>query len=234
MEETKVRRFKESIGQDYIDKRIRFHPFEVFEKWPIAEIRVKCLATLRTWDEFNEYHAELLEECITDLFEQRDKLYRDLLDLYIFKTKRDLAARAIEFALSLNKKSTCGTDDLSKWVAGRLIKDSWGDIYSKVPSLRGYLTGLLGELEKYKADGYPDYYWFRAERAIRVILRADDFSFLPQIEKLLLLHQQKVIGPDKYHPHYQRDVNMAILRATVRELGRAKKEHILEANKDSK
>lgn len=226
------KRFKKTIYLEELFREATQNPLGLFEKWPIKEVRDKCLKSLERWEEFYNYHAdEFLEPCISDLFDQSDRLYKILLELYIFKARRDLTARAIEFAISLDKKSV-GVDNLSKMIAGRLTKDWQGaDIYPKVPSLKMYLAGLLYELERCMVDGYSDSSWFEAERALRVISHVKDYSFLSQIGKLLLLHQQKIIGPWKHSSPLQRDINVAVLKGTIRMLKQAEKEAVLAAKK---
>lgn len=231
MEEADGKKFKKTIDEDELFGLSR-DLFKVFKEYPIRNIRVRCLEEMAKWEEFYSYHAdEFLEPCIIDLFDQGDDLYGSLLEMYIFKTEKDLTVRAIEFAISLDKRNIFGVRNLSKMIAGRLTKDWQGaDIYPKVPSLKMYLAGLLYELEKGMVDGYSDYCWVEAERALRVISHVGDYSFLSQIEKLLLLHQQKIIGPSKSSsPSFQRDVNIAMLKATIRMLKWAEKEAVLAA-----
>lgn len=227
MEAAKNLRFKKTVALSEILEGVWHSPFKYFEDWPILEVREKCLKEMERRRFFD---SEWLEPCIRELLEGYDNydFGKKMLSFYIFAERNEVVIRAIEFALSLWREGRAWEGELSKVIAGRLLKDKT-KLYPKLPSLHGFLEDLLDKLmKKGQRDGYLASNWYCAERALRIIIAAEDFSFLPKIEELILLLQEGEIYPSKCDPPYTRDLNLAMLRATKRLLLKAKKEKLAE------
>jgi len=228
-------KFEKSIYFQQFLAEARRQPFMYFEKSSIREVRIECLKTIK---ERGYIHPDWAESCIDALFDQNDDLKEDALSWYLFAAETDTAIiRAINFALSLREKkeylNRINSNTLSKFIAGRLLKDHEIRVYPLLPPLHEFIVELLNEL-KNKGSGNNGYFnsdWYCAERALRIIIAAEDYLFLPRVEELILLHQQGVIKPYGNDPPYQKDQNIAALKATRRFLFKAQKDHILNQKK---
>jgi hypothetical protein len=236
--ETKEKQLDKTVKMDDIFKQVHNDPINCFEKWPIKEIRQKCLERIkeRGFLLSIEERAKWAENNITSLLDQENdedkKLAMELLSLYIFDAPKKGAIQAIEFAISLRKRGEflCRVSllDLSKIIAGRILK---GDIIcQEIPSLKKFLQELINEL-KTARDSYVPGEWYCAERAIRIIMLTEDFSFLPQIEELIILFQQPNFKPIIRDLPYQKEQDLAVLKVAKRILIKAQKEHLLTKNK---
>lgn len=233
MENTAEGKFKKTIDDEEFMHALRNDPLGFFEQWPIHKIRVECLGEIRRHVSYSRYGisedwSAWVEECISVLVEHRDALAGEMLEWYICEaTKGEAAAKAIEFAIGL-KALRSPTTNLSKFIAGRLLKEQgWGRHWHLIPSLRGYLSELLEKIGRAsRSYGYFPYQWIEAERALKIIMAAQDCFFLPQIEELIALHQNGIVKPSVNEPHYVKDVNVAMLKATRRLLLKAKKEYL--------
>ncbi len=237
MENTEKRRFVKTIEDEDLMRKARNNPLIFFEQYPFRKIRVACVKEIKSNSTYQRYKIskdwiDWIEECISDLLEQNDNFAEELLEWYICEgTEDEIAINAIEFALKLKDKIPVYYN-LSKFIAGRLLKGWDIRLYPEIPSLRGYLSELLKALVKSKdGDGYLNSYWVRADRALKIIIAAGDFSFLPQIEELIVLHQNGTLKPWKSDPSYVKDLNIAMLKATRRALYKAQREHLAEKNK---
>jgi hypothetical protein len=197
----------------------------IFEKYPITEIREKCLrAMIDKYRQLDSTASEWLEAQIKGLFALEDSLWKDLLSLYIFG---DESGRAIEFAINFSKENNWrGLVDISKMVTGR-IKDQRKDIYWLVPSMNEFLGEIFIQFVPYVLDKgqYSAGQWHMLKRAISIILRVEDINFLPQLECLLYLHQEEVVAPyDDPSELFASKVNITFLSEAVRALRKVEKE----------
>ncbi|MBU1102645.1 hypothetical protein KJ853_03260 [Patescibacteria group bacterium] len=210
-------------------------PFRCFEKWPILEVWEKCLKAIGERGVIYKEEADWAEKWIHTLLEQsvvsRD-IGKKLLSWYVFTARGKLAVRAVEFALGLRQGLKVWPDELSKLIAGRLIKNvsNEGFFYPQLPSLKKFLHELLDEFKKERRDGYLDSTWYCAERALRIIVAAEDFSFLDKIEEVILLMQAGQIFPsESSEPFYFKVSNLGAFKEAKKILVRARKEHIIKS-----
>lgn len=205
----------------------RDNPFEIFEKYPLDEIRKICLKQVwelgfqntRGIDRSEE--LDWSEKCAKDLLQQGDPLWKDVLALYVQNTKPyggthpevnkenwENVIRSIEFAISLVDFNEVALKDrlstVAKTVTGK-IKDCPPEIYGLVPSLPKFINKLLTNCIIRDPDGtiryachYQNTDWYNIIRALTMLVRCPDASFIPVIEELILLIKQKKLKPFEY------------------------------------
>lgn len=233
METVEIKGFARTIGEEELMRKAKNNPLIYFKQWPLREVRKACVKEIKKNSSYHRYRisqdlAEWLEECIPALLEQNDRFGEEFLEWYICEgTKDEDAVRAIEFGIKLKNKISV-TYNLSKFIAGRLLKSGDIMLYSQIPSLRSYLLELLSDLAKQKGkrDGVLGSYWICAERAMKIIIAAGDFSFLPQIEELITLYQTGILNPWRFSAPYEKGMNLAMLKETRRLLNRAQRESL--------
>lgn len=217
----------------------RREPMKTFDDWRIVEIRKKCLESMKDWKIY-DYLAGWVEEHLLK-FRVSELRHHGLLEVmlgwYVLNAQGETTIRAIEFAISLNRvEGSYGSieDVISKIVVGRLLKNEISNFYPQLVSLPKFLEVLLDELDSpyhiKRNDGrqYFEEDWFCAERALRVIVREKDFSFLPKIEELIVLLQEgKIVPTDK--PFYAKTSHLAAFKEARKILLEAKKEGLLGA-----
>ena len=227
-QENKVR-FKETISMEGILRNVESDPLRCFEEYPIMEARLQCLKMLKQpVRAISLYYCEWLETCITDLLQQRDGLGKEVLSLYFFTVENDTdVAQALKFAISLKNRTRLG---VPKLVADKLLKQrEILYLYPLVSSLPAFLVELLDELRKWPPE-YDQHAWEDAEYAQHIIIAAEDYSFLPKIEELILLHREGVIQPREHDPPFTKAMNMTMLKETRRLLKAAEREKIRSAS----
>lgn len=224
-------RFESSVlyQKEVLEDEVRYDPWGCFEKRPFFEVRKACLKKISEYGLSDEWQADWAEYFIKELNKSEKHedrgLADDLLSLYIFKSSDDLAVKAIEFAISFEDKICTKMNLISKLVAGR-IKDN-PQFYSKIPSLKKFLHKLLDLMIRRKdwADrAYMESDWFAAERAQSMIMRREDRSFFPKINKLISMLESGDIVPWRFSPEETLHMNLARLYFTREILLKAKKE----------
>ncbi|MDP3710265.1 MAG: hypothetical protein Q8R29_00900 [bacterium] len=213
----------------------RINIFELFEQWPVLEVRQACLKIIKEFDgwSFHPESADWAEECIKDLAYQQDPLAEEILAWYVFAPQhQELAVRALEFAISLEAtwdlRSTINTRAVSKIVCGRICNRHW-ILYPHVPSLPAFIHKLLSHIKPRSFNQslyrYIEYDWHCAERALRMIRQGKDFSFLPAIEELILLFQDGITEPSSCFsdPAYDKEMHLADLKTTRKILQKSRR-----------
>ena len=234
-----------------LDYATSYDVMMTFAKYDLLEVRKACLDWLEKlgWDITDENTSAMFEDYIRQLDSLDSKHFGErLLNIYVFHTDRDndpIIVRAIEFAISLTKVSPTGflrSNIVSKIICSRLSKIYFSECYNNdhepvksaydlIPSLRDFLTALLdslkpvGRLELYSRSKPHSYHDFTlAMRALKVIVHfaREDQSFLPQINELIMLHQQGIIKPyDDSSDPFALAVNLAALKQAAKLLRRA-------------
>ena len=222
-------RFKPTRSfQSIIDERKNV--FEKFEKWPILEVREACLKQLEGWSHgIDDHIAQWAEDAIRDL--AGEKLAEKLLSWYVFAPQDESSAvRALEFAISLSEeKMEFGSAIVSKIICGRICSKHW-ILYPAVPSLPNFIENLLNKLAEWgKFRDYFEIEWHCAERALKMVLHGEDFSFLPKIETILELFKAQKISPQRDLPLYTRDMHIAVFQSARRTLCKIQRRKIREA-----
>jgi len=215
-------------------------PFKCFEKWPIFEVWKKCLKEIREQGVLYEPQADWAEKWINTLLESNENrdIREELLSWYVLTARGQLAVRAINFALSLRRGFKIWPEELSKIITKRLIKhvDNEGFLYwPQLSCIKEFLHELLDDFKKERKEGYLDHTWYCAERALRIIVAAKDFSFLDNIEEMIVLIQSGQLFPRKgSEPFYVKASNLEVFKQARRILVRAKNEYIkVHLNKSS-
>lgn len=229
-------RFKKTVSLqhilNYVDKP-QHSVFEEFEKWPLLEIRRACLRTIRVFTLDSDWPADWAETCVRELGWYtcgRDEMAEEILSWYVFAPKlywklekNVFAIRAVEFAISAKEYMTINF--ISKIVCGRICQTPF--LYPLAPSLPAFLGELLDEVTPHHAGQKKEYMhidWVCAERALKMIMAGKDYSFLPKIEELIALLQNRIIYPSSHEPPYTKDLHLVMLRATIKILKEAQRE----------
>lgn len=234
MEKESVEKGKMFKLEDLYEKA-RFYPMATFDAWPIAEIREECFKKIKEW-EVDDSLADWAEKHIRELLAARhETLPRNMLEWYVFKSAGKKTERAVNFCLSLlsGKEdgrppvSSFGENVISKILAGDLRGQS-PEIYRRLTSLKSFLRQLLDKLkprsfEKSVPTEYLDGDWFCAERALKIIVAYNDFSFLSKIDQLIDLFQAGKIKP-RSELFYAQKSHLAAFLEARRLLLKARKE----------
>lgn len=150
-----------------------------------------------------------------------------MISWYLFVHQHhNFVARAVEFIISIrNHPHSPSFSFLSKIVCGRIVRDDGQFIYPLVPSLPNFIKDILNQFQPYFTNWYYEEDWCRAERVLKMIITGKDFSFLPKVEKLILLLENRKFEPSpRQDSTYAKDVHLAILKATRRILKQAQRE----------
>lgn len=206
-------------------------PFDLFEKWPIDEVREACLKKLRR----NPYNwinikvsADRIEAIIRSALAIEDPRWNELFHWYIrFAGEGECphaeeSVRAVEFAISLSreyKEQPLISGDTAKAVCNKLKRDP--SLYWAAPSIHEFLSSLLLFVSDAGGKGYDLTEWGFAERAIRRIVAATDTSFLESIERMYEDHRNGKIFLNKH------DAKENIFASVQNEALFAKARHLL-------
>jgi len=200
--------------------RSRVAPIEIFCDYPFDTIRTICVEMMEK-SGLNGYGPKIVEDFITKLmgsenvFDQTDYAER-VLSAYLIRCEDDnRIIRAVEFAISI-RKLFFDRSKISKFVIGKIDRNI--DLYYKIPSLKSFLTELLSEMIDHgKQSGYSSADWYEAERAQRLILDANDFSFLWKMEQILAHLKRGLINPGYGTPE-MKDLHIARIEITKKYL----------------
>lgn len=221
-------RFIIGLSLEDIYKQAYKDPLKTFEKWQIWEVQEKCLKAMNNFRARHNKDADWAESCVGGIWEIRGGLVElditeKILSWYIFSEKDSIVIRAIEFVISFRQHKILpiyrdSWDSMaSKLITGRLLK-GWDSIelYTKIPSLREYLISFFDHLLVERERRYEDSYWFLVERAMRIIIKAEDSTFLEKIQQVLQALQSGKIFPQQVglRPHYARASHFAALHDT--------------------
>lgn len=241
MEKTAVQKesMKKSISIDSILMKAAQDPFKTFEEWPLLDVRRKCLEVMS--DERNYCYsispgtADWAEKAIDDLVVNNDAIVDELVQWYLFRPKdEDIIARALKFVIGLKAKNQIwyGYERTSKLIAGRVKKDTEKFECKYLCPMPVFLKNYIKEIfNEFKEDGqsragYDRSDWHCLERALRIISDVKDFSLLPEIEKIILLYQERKIYSVKWVPFFERDLHLAMLKSVRKYLYAARKDSI--------
>lgn len=234
--------FKKTISLEEIRKRIIIAdgPLNVFDEWPVREIREECLAMLEQMSIANEY-AGWFENRISSCLENDDHLWQRLLSCYIFRSCNVIhsQARALEFAIGLAKEKRFahwGVGEISKLVAGKIKQNP--ELYWRVPSMHEFLNLLISWFLKQSSGEmtdpstyYTDTQWHEMERALRIALAARDTTLLPVFETVF---EKLNLGLKKPTECFKDDLmissHIAFLSGAISVLKRAEKDQNPDLN----
>ncbi|KKR09632.1 MAG: hypothetical protein UT37_C0015G0003 [Parcubacteria group bacterium GW2011_GWA2_39_18] len=268
MESQKTARFEATISLDELKRLViigKLNPLETFEKYPIQEVRDVCLKKIRDYD-WSDYSwnysgrgispawADWAEQCVKELLQQEDPLWKDILALYVQNTKHKNSSwnqdpenwtpvvRSIEFALSLVnlEERLLGSEfsTIAKFVTGK-IKDC-PVAYEHVPSMKNFIEKLLFNCILKNPDGtlhyiakYREADWYNIIRALSIIVKCQNFSFIPAIEELVVLIRNGELKPSEHE--FAPDIataesHLAILTGTISILKRQHHDILYEEN----
>ena len=207
---------------------------EEFILWEVVEIREAFIKRMSgDWFFITPEIADWAEKTIIDLLQQRDDMGEKLLRWYLFDNKLakhcrteqydKYVVRALGFTINMVGKVRDFSDSTaSKYVAGVILKGQYSPmyLYEQMPFMKDFLARLI--LENLAPPNRLIYFekdWHMTERALKIIIKVGDFSFLSQLENLVLRMETGnniSIGSDL--PVYALDSHIAILKRTILEL----------------
>lgn len=167
----------------------------IFDCYPIAEIRERCVKALLFSHSRGSYHdsVEWAKRRIPVLLQSKNHCEegfgKKLLEKMVFETDSDCQGDCLEFALQHYRRE--GYDisrDAFKILSNALQKNT--TLYWKAPSIRFFINRMLAKAERGR---YSDWNWTEVQRAIRHIVKQGDVTYLPVIEKILDWHTQGLI-----------------------------------------
>lgn len=211
---------------------------EGFVHWEVTEIREAFIKRMSgDWFCITPEIADWAEKTIIDLLQQRDEIGEKLLRWYLFDNKlakhcrtenyNNYVTRALEFTIGMSGNVQHFHDsDASKNVAGVMLKGQYSPIYLyyQMPFMKDFLSRIILKPDPtLNCVMYNEMDWCKTERALKIIINAGDFSFLPQLEKLVtIMRMGGKIVPGSSMPVYTFNSHIAILEGTIQELQRAK------------
>jgi hypothetical protein len=224
----------QTVKMERIIGEVEATPYTSFDRWPILEIRKKCVESLKNQVYLDtvgavDWRADWIEDRVDQLLNHRGygyELVEEILSLYIFNSHRDSAVRALEFLVSRCSSVPIVPSKLSlKLIAGKLAKDdSDEDLYASVSGLWQLLDKSF--VQFIECRGVGDYYtdrWISLERVFKIILQVSDYSFLPRVNEILTLMKEKLILPKFFGDPLAFETHRDRLRAVKKYLEKAKK-----------
>lgn len=210
-------------------------PFYVFDQFPITEIRKICLATIRErLEQIDVWEANWFESRILSIRNQnkpldRDDIWEELLAIYIGKSQRDFAVRALEFAINLGQQEK--RYELENCVAKLVTKkicDS-PELYTQLLSIKRLVEAMLNAVDnefhqEYRiCDDYGNVEWKQFKRALTIILAGRDISYLSRLEDIAMKFDSHVIAPDTNCELMAPEVHKALIKGVIKQLKKIKK-----------
>lgn len=180
-------------------KEMSDSPLEIFLDLPTESIRRACLKVMNADAGFHHYPVDYVEKVVNGLMAVHDDFWLDLLECFVAKANNETAPAAIEFAIQLAMKEFLNNDVVKTIVAKLLGGESYG-AYWNAPSMEPLICRLLeqpGRSSRILADemvrsrrndnnyGYLGPDWVQVERAVKIIMKFGDTTFLPILKKLL-------------------------------------------------
>ena len=184
---------------DRVLSAARDNPFEVMEKWPIAEIWSPIIRDLERRDVLS-WHQDYVERLIQRLLKSHDSdWWEKLLSWYVIHSKGEEAVAAAEFAISLLDMSRYGLEsDISRIICAKLRRSD-SAIYWAVPSRRWLFEKVFERFLDRRSGEYMTYDWAPVQRVIRRIVDERDVSFLDQMTAILVKLQDELIPYEVKH-----------------------------------
>lgn len=237
-------------------------PTAYFDEYPVDWVRDECLKALGQGRYLLTLSSsDWAERWILFLLgkepREAERAFK-ILSWYLFANsscgegdkETDLAVRAIEFAIGLSENtsySLCYGNRIAKDVTGRLCKRDGAVLYPEVKGIKEYLNGLIMDIwevgivrrikfqctsysinkRSYLEDG-----WHNLERALKVILHMEDFSFISMLDQTLQFIHEGTSLPE-YGPHFQKKLNIVVLEESIANLRRICKQKIREKNAET-
>jgi hypothetical protein len=201
----------------------RRNPVQTFEDWPLVEVRTACLQEISVWIDrntprFDEKTADWIESFLLEAegagSGNRDPFGADALAWYVAVAPEKLGARAIEFAIQ--RRGAWENQYVSKIVNGRLKKDPW--LWEGISNLIDFLEESLTFLwSDEHSNVYDERSWITAERALRMIARAEEVRLKPNVLRIQKSLQNRNLTPWGTPGSAEHSLRLAEHKALVRE-----------------
>ncbi|HUQ29952.1 MAG TPA: hypothetical protein VM103_00300 [Candidatus Paceibacterota bacterium] len=215
----------------------------MYRECPVDIFRDACFEALRYeaiharypfLDETYQQIRDLLRDLVSEGDDCRDEIVR-FADLLLFDVTRhngygddqkekiyQRRAADIEFVIELSARGPghIRNSDLVKSVIRRALQET--DLYVRAPSLPKLLVesvdGIMPPSWKTEKYEYLDGSWNQALRALQLVVRANDTTFLPQLEKVLKAYDEGKIEhyADESAPIPVTPAHKAMFAAAVR------------------
>lgn len=199
---TAIAKGTSSYSMEKIRERAERHPFEVFDSYPVDEVRAYCLEKIKRggYEEDPEWVADWFEVRIKESVRYPYRWDEPLCSAYLFmpcprELREVFGVRAIEFFVQTLFEMASWHDyenpftKLSKLLCGFIAQHP--SLYWRSYSLREYFGRVLRLImpvtncwHYYTEDG-----WHASKRVIREIARNQDVMYLPQLEQILAAHE---------------------------------------------
>ena len=204
---------------------------ETLEQIPYKAAWHACIDTLFEIGAYAD-HASVpwLERVIPELLAKKDSdryptedIGQRLLDWYLFRTRPQRSPQALAFAIEMTRRLLLRTNDFQKKIA-RKIKDD--ELYWKIGNVEWFVkdsfNGIL--IGKHFEEHYGEDAWNRAERALQLIMQAEDITMLPLLRLVLSEHGSGRTGLHhlSFGYRFRREQNLATLRTAIAMLQKAK------------
>lgn len=190
-----------SVTMDQVMEEARRRPLEVFDSYPIQEIREVCIKALEDggWNlPWNLPKSEILanwaENRIEVLISWKDPMWKKILNWYVFNAGSGaggyfisvkVAVRAVEFAIATASFGGSLAGEAGHCVSARLQRNP--ELYWQVPRMKEFLEmSLFPRSDEIGRVSWRFGWTSAAERAIRRITDARDTTFLPLIRQLAI------------------------------------------------
>ncbi|MFH0779414.1 MAG: hypothetical protein V1928_00975 [Parcubacteria group bacterium] len=190
---------QESVKLKQLFNLARNRPFETFDQHRITEMREECAD--------KKYFGRIQDSAEADWFESRivafqkidDLIWGKLFDYYLFESDDRLLPRALKFAFQLST-DLCAIEPFLHYTFQKSIINRINmhaiNLYWKIPELSEFLLISFAKMKECKNKQYSDEHWNAFQRAVKLINKVQDITFLNE-----LLEIKKLFSEDKLQ-HY--------------------------------
>jgi len=207
--------------------------FHTFDQYPLDEIRQRCLKQLKRRSNNIQYSEEFewLENHIRVFLQESrvNEMAYELLSSYLYQATHvnQGRLRALKFAFQLDREDLITRDRLTKLVYGTIMDHP--NLYWQTPAAHELVARLIHFFLPYNVDtvnDYSDITWIDFERAIRIILKTEDITFIQNLQEIQQLQKQKRIIPCKHFRGslFPAATHPVIVGQTIKQLQKLKKE----------
>lgn len=211
-------------------------PQKIFEKFPIKEVRQECLKYLARY-EMDMSLAYWLEDQATGLLKINDEIGVEVISTFVFfEEETEFLIRAMKFAIDSQTHPAEGTlfsvYSCSKIITGRLFNERDPAI-KYYEEMKTFLQIFFRDCISRLYNGYLEKDWHCASRALRVFVKAEDFTYVDTLDDIIRYFEKDRINPSPKMPVFSKNMHYAALleaRDILRNLRKVKEK--AEADKD--
>ena len=228
---------EKTISASEMDEAIRNTPLQTFVRWPMQDIRERCLARLREVSRYSTGRMDLLpdtpprnfQQLILALMESHEEAWEELLQIYLFSQgSNEWCMEAVRFSVSVaNHPWFSPSAVVLKHLAGRVnvaffsLTDSSFTKEKAVATgvqafvmemLAGFLPGCNTGIDGKKR--YGERGWTTLRRCVKIAIETKDATYVDGLQIIIREMEAGNVKPADFDPgDIKRSENLAFLKA---------------------